>query len=352
MYMPTKKTFEGLEYTHLDFYKPIEDYIKSCQSPSGAIPSLKGGKLDPWDHIESLMGLTTLGNLEGARLGFDWLISNQNKDGSWYSEFVNDKATQTNKQTHFSCYMSTGLLHYYLITKDLEYVKSIWPHARKGINFCLNLQNNKGTIPWCLNEEGLPGDDYLITGSSSILKSLECAIALSKIIKDTDKLMLDSWETSYLKLRKAIRNPEGLFDIQVDRKRFSMDWYYPIISGAFNTEESKKIINKTLSEFYVKGIGIKCVKEEPWVTVAETNEFVIAAAKAEELNLAQDIFFESLNISDNNNIPFMGWQYVENIFWPDEKPSWTAAAVVLAADSLYKFTDGSNLFIDSQIKNP
>ena len=130
-----------------------------------------------------------------------------------------------------------------------------------------------------------------------------------------------------------------------------MDWYYPIISGAFNTDESKEIINKTLSEFYVKGIGIKCVKEEPWVTVAETSEFVIAAAKAEELNLAQDIFLESLNISDNNNIPFMGWQYVENIFWPDEKPSWTAAAVILAADSLYKFTDGCNLFIDSQIKN-
>ena len=352
MYMPAKKTFKSLEYTHLDFYKPIEDYIKSCQSPSGAIPSLRGGKLDPWDHIESIMGLTTLGNLEGAKLGFNWLIANQNQDGSWYSEFIDDKAIQTNKQTHFSCYMSTGLLHYYLVSKDLDYVKSIWPHASKGINFCLNLQNNKGTIPWCLNEEGLPGDDYLITGSSSILKSLECAIALSKIIKDTDKLMLDSWETAYLKLRRAIRNPDGLFDIQIDRKRFSMDWYYPIISGAFNTEESKKIINKTLSEFYVKGVGIKCVKEEPWVTVAETNEFVIAAVKAEEVNLAQDIFLESLSISDDNNIPYMGWQYVENIFWPDEKPSWTSGAMILAADSLYKFTDGCNLFIDSQIKNP
>ena len=62
MYIPTKKTFEGLEYSHLDFYKPLEGYIKSCQSLSGAIPSLKCGKLDPWDHVESLMGLTTLGN--------------------------------------------------------------------------------------------------------------------------------------------------------------------------------------------------------------------------------------------------------------------------------------------------
>ena len=151
MHMPIKKTFEGLDHTHLDFYKSSADYIKSCQSPSGAIPSLKGGKLDPWDHIESIMGLVTLGHLEAARLGFDWLVNNQNKDGSWHSEFVDDKAIQTNKQTHFSCYMSTGLLHYYLITKDLKYVKSMWPYASKGINFSIDLQNDKGTIPWCLD---------------------------------------------------------------------------------------------------------------------------------------------------------------------------------------------------------
>ena len=124
-----------------------------------------------------------------------------------------------------------------------------------------------------------------------------------------------------------------------------------IISGAFNRDESKDIIVNTLANFYIEGLGIKCVKEEPWVSVAETNEFVIAAVKADEINLAKNIFLESLNISDEDNLPYMGWQYVENIFWPDEKPTWTAAAVILAADSLYKFTDGSNLFIDMQTKN-
>ena len=196
MHMPTKKIFKGHDYTHPDFYKSSADYIKSCQSPSGAIPTVKEGKLDPWDHIESIMGLVTLGNLEAARLGFNWLVNNQNKDGSWYSEFVDDKATQTNKQTHFSCYLSTGLLHYYLITKDLKYVKSIWPYASKGINFCVDLQNEKGTIPWCLNEDGLPGDDFLITGSSSILKSLECAISLFEITQDMDQLKLRNWQSS------------------------------------------------------------------------------------------------------------------------------------------------------------
>ena len=47
----------------------------------------------------------------------------------------------------------------------------------------------------------------------------------------------------------------------------------------------------------------------------------------------------------------MGWQYVENIYWPDEKPSWTAGAVILAADAIFKFTDGANLFVDQQTRN-
>ena len=89
--MPIKKTFEGLDHTHLDFYKSSADYIKSCQSPSGAIPSLKGGKLDPWDHIESIMGLATLGHLEAARLGFDWLVNTIKVLKKWQNKKPREK---------------------------------------------------------------------------------------------------------------------------------------------------------------------------------------------------------------------------------------------------------------------
>ena len=53
-------------------------------------------------------------------------------------------------------------------------------------------------------------------------------------------------------------------------------------------------------------------------------------------------------ISDENKIPYMGWQYKENIFWPNEKPSWTAAALIIAADSVLNFTDASDLFLEDQ----
>ncbi len=135
-----------------------------------------------------------------------------------------------------------------------------------------------------------------------------------------------------------------------DRSRFSMDSYYPIISGVLLDYEKEKYIKKIFKDFYVEGIGVKCVVDEPWVTVAETSEFIISLVISNELEEAKKILVEVMNISDSNDIPFMGWQYVENIFWPEEKPSWTAAALILAADSIFDFSSGANIFKDNQLR--
>jgi hypothetical protein len=44
----------------------------------------------------------------------------------------------------------------------------------------------------------------------------------------------------------------------------------------------------------------------------------------------------------------MGWQYKENIFWPDEKPSWTSSALIVAADTLFNLSDAADLFTINQ----
>ena len=44
----------------------------------------------------------------------------------------------------------------------------------------------------------------------------------------------------------------------------------------------------------------------------------------------------------------MGWQYEENIFWPKERPSWTSAAAILAADTILDFSKASDLFKRNQ----
>jgi hypothetical protein len=47
----------------------------------------------------------------------------------------------------------------------------------------------------------------------------------------------------------------------------------------------------------------------------------------------------------------MGWQFHENIYWPEETPSWTAAACILAADANNKLTPGADLFTKLQFKS-
>ena len=127
-----------------------------------------------------------------------------------------------------------------------------------------------------------------------------------------------------------------------------MDSYYPILSGCLNENEIKSYIDKIFSIYYVDKIGIKCVIEEPWVTVAETSEFIISLMISGDLDKSKELLIDVLSICDENKIPFMGWQYEENIFWPNEKPSWTAAALIIAADSVMNFSNASNLFLNNQ----
>ena len=345
MYLPLKKFKEGNIFNK-NFFLNMALYIKSVQLKSGAIPSNFDGSHDPWDHIESIIGLNFAKEKKASQLAFLWLVNNQNSDGSWYSKYKDLKVVEKNRPTHFGPYISVAALHYYKIFKDLKFLEILWPTIELAINFAINIQSQNGAIPWSVDKDNVVENDFLLTGCSSILKSIECGIAISKILKKQSNISV--WSNSYILLSNAIKNPSGKFDKTKDRKHFSMDWYYPIISGCLNDDEIIFYINKIYEDFYVKDIGVKCVKHEPWVTVAETCEFIISLMIAGRINEAQKILFDIVNISDEKHIPFMGWQYKENMFWPDEKPAWTSAALIISADTIYGYTDASNLFTKKQ----
>ena len=296
--------------------------------------------------MESILGLNFSKELNSSKLAFKWLIDNQNSDGSWFSKYEDEKPIEKNKPTHFGPYISVAALHFYKIFADKKYLKKLWPTIESAVNFSINYQITNGTIPWSIDSDGLVEEDYLLTGSSSILKSIECAIAIAKILDN--KSNINKWTQSYHLLADAIRNPESKFDLLKDRKSFSMDWYYPIISGCLCESEKLFYIEKIFKDFYVKDIGVKCVVHEPWITVAETSEFIISLVIAERGKDAQKLVIDVLNISDETGIPYMGWQYKENIFWPDEKPSWTSSALIVAADTLFNLSDAADLFTINQ----
>jgi len=334
------------DFLRKEIFKINGAYIKSIQYKSGAIPSNEDGTHDPWDHIESIMGLNIYKDIEASKSAFNWLTHHQNSDGSWYAKYYKTDAIEKNKPTHFSPYIAVAALHFFRIFKDINFLQSIWSSIELAVNFSVELQQDNGTIPWSINNNSQIENDYLLTGCSSILKSIECGIALSKILNETENI--EKWKKAHLLLSNAIQDPDGKFDLIKDRKRFSMDWYYPILSGCLKQDEKSHYINKIFKDFYLDGIGIKCVIEEPWITVAETSEFILALMCAGYDDEAKRLLFDVLNISDEDGIPFMGWQYEQNIFWPEEKPSWTAAALMLSADCVFDYSDASDLFKSDQ----
>jgi hypothetical protein len=58
------------------------------------------------------------------------------------------------------------------------------------------------------------------------------------------------------------------------------------------------------------------------------------------------VFGEVQHLRDTDGGYWTGWQYANQAHFPDERSSWTAAAMILAADTLSRTTPGSELFRD------
>ena len=334
-----------MDSSKIEFYKSSVEYILKVQNQDGSIPWEENKKLDPWDHIEAAMGLSVARKKEEAESAFLWLKENQLSDGSWYSEYLMSSPVTKRKETNFSAYIATGLWHYYLIFEDKNFLKFMLPTITKSVNFVTSMQTEQGDIYWASEEDKEILDDSLITGSSSIYKSLECASAIFNLLGESS-LQVD---ISKKNLKNSILNNPERYDRNWESKsRYSMDWYYPILCGIYDDKKSIKDIETKWSKFIVDDMGCKCVEEEPWVTVAESSELVLALVKIGLREEALKIFNSLHQWRDTQDgLYWTGYVYKDKKFWPVEKPTWTAGAVLLAADALYEFTPGSELFLRS-----
>ncbi|MDC3322900.1 prenyltransferase [Gammaproteobacteria bacterium] len=328
----------------LEFYRNSINYILGVQEKDGSIPWEAGEKLDPWDHIEATMGLSIAGKDIEAKAAFLWLLHNQLPDGSWYSEYRNSKPVTQRRETNFCAYIATGLWHYYLIYEDKDFLKKMLPTLMASVKFVISMQTEKGDIFWAAEEGKEILDDSLITGSSSIYKSLECALAIYKLFDEPADHIYHSMSA----LKDSINNNPKRYDRSWESKsRYSMDWYYPVLCGVYDKEKSLFQIKSKWSEFVIQGKGCKCVVEEPWVTVAESSELVAALVRIGQISEAEDLFNSLHQWKDDDGLYWTGYVYTDKKFWPVEKPTWTAGAVLLAADAIYKFTPGSELFSET-----
>ncbi|SMF22603.1 hypothetical protein SAMN02745866_01428 [Alteromonadaceae bacterium Bs31] len=323
----------------------IHQYLCSCQQKDGAIPWFENGKLDPWDHTEAAMAFSILGDQQRALLAFNWLKDNQNRDGSWQANYYTPNCeTPNNIETNFVAYPATGIWHHYLIFRDINVLKHYFPMVERAIEFVLALQHREGDILWAVSSHEQLPKDALVTACSSILRSLECAIKIAIELG----LEKTNWQIAYKKLADALLNKPWRFDRTWESKaRYSMDWFYPILAGIFSQEEASLRLEKRWHEFVEESLGCRCVNDEPWVTVAESCELIIACLAAGQENSAKELFKYLAQWQDEDGGYWTGYSFRDKVIWPKEKTSWTAAAVILAADALYQFSPAARLFTTS-----
>lgn len=316
----------------------IAGFIAAMQKDSGEIPWSIGGKTDPWDHIESAMGLTVAGYYPQAKKAYCWLMDTQLEDGSWWSEIQDGKIINSTRETNFAAYIAVGAYHYYLNTGDTDFLAELWPTLSRGIQYAVNMQTPEGEIYWARNKDGVIDRMALLTGCSSIYMSFKCAVEIAKILQKRKP----AWVRAKSALGDAIRNHPDLFNMI--KSRFSMDWYYPILCGAVSGEEAKKRIDQYWEKFVVPDWGVRCVSDRPWVTMAETSELILTLAALEDYPRAKAIFSWLSDKRYDDGSYWMGVTFPDSVIWPEEKTSWTAAAVILAWDALNKVTQASDLF--------
>ncbi len=316
----------------------VANVITKIQLESGEIPWSNTDKTDPWDHVESIMGLSIGGYIDEARQGFEWMKKNQLENGSWYSSYRSGIPEDKTLDTNMSSYIAVGVFHHYLITDDKDYLSYMWPTVKAGIEYALSLQTSHGEVYWAKSPGGDADPMCLLTGSSSIYMSLKCAIVIAGILGYD----IPAWKDAKIKLGDAIKHRPHCFN--VTKSRFSMDWFYPILSGVLTGSDAQKRIDKHWKKFVVDGLGVRCVSDEPWVTIAETSEFVLSLSAIGNHRLASIIFSWIQDKCYEDGSCWCGFTFPNMIIWPEEKISWTNAVVLMAADALYNLTPASQLF--------
>jgi hypothetical protein len=315
--------------------------IEAMQEPDGAIPWTTGQHTDVWNHVEGAMALLVAGRLEAVDRAWAWVRRTQREDGSWAMKFVGGEVENAGGETNMAAYVAVGLWHHWLVRRDPGFVRDLWPTVRRALDFVAGLQLPFGGIAWAQDWSGSgPGAVYpeaLLAGSSSIHHSLRAGLSLAELVDDPQP----DWEITAGRLGHALRRHRGEFQ---DKATFSMDWYYPVLGGAVRGRPGHDLLASRWDEFVVPGLGVRCVQTDPWVTGAETCELVLALEAIGDRERAVRLFADAQHLRAEDGSYWTGFVFPEDVHWPGERTTYTAAAVLLAHDALTDSTPGSDVF--------
>lgn len=319
--------------------------IVAMQEHDGAIPWTTGEHTDVWNHIEAAMALVVGGELDAAHRAFAWCAATQRSDGSWPMKIVGGEVEDASTNTNMTAYLAVGVLHHWSIRRDRAFVERMWPIVSRALDLVVDLQLPFGGISWSREwEAGAPATinaEALLAGSASIYQALRCGVALAELMDDPQP----EWELAGGRLGHALREHRDLF---LDKSDFSMDWYYPVLGGALRGPEASAVLASRWDTFVVDGLGIRCVATNPWITGAETCELAMALSAIGD-GRARKLFDDMQHLRAEGGRYWTGMVYPDNVNWPVEQTTYTAAAVILAWDVLTGATPGARIMTGAGI---
>jgi hypothetical protein len=319
--------------------------IADWQRPSGMIPWFPGGHADAWNHVEAAMALDVGGLRAEAERAYDWLMGLQRPDGAWHQYYVEapDGSTtveQDKLDANVCAYVAGGVYHHFLRHKDTGFLETLWPTVSAAIDFVLDLQTPRGEILWARHADGTPWSFALLTGSSSICHSLRCAIAIAAELGHERP----EWVRSAAALAHVVGQVPDAF---APKHRWAMDWYYPVLSGVVSGEAGRAHLESRYRTFAVEDKGIRCVSDRPWITTAETCECAMAYLAVGMRDRAVELFGHAQTQRTDDGHYWTGIVYPQEVHFPAEETStYSAAAVILAAEALDGTSPAAALFVD------
>ena len=315
------------------------EHIAARQAPSGAI-SWPDGHTDAWNHVECAMALSACGLTGAARLAYDWLRQAQRPDGSWPKRVTGGTVTDAGGESNQAAYAAVGAWHEFQLTGDEAFLAQMWPTVQRAIGFVLSLQVPRGEILWQRAADGTAASYALLTGCASTYQSLRCAVWLADYLGEPQP----AWELAAGRLGHVVASHPEAF---ADESRFAMDWYYPVLGGPLRGDAARERLAAGWDTFVVPGLGVRCVSDQPWVTGAETCELALALDATGDHSRALDLFEQIQHLRSPAGSYWTGWQYANRAHFPNEQSSWTAAAIILAADAMSGATGGSGIFAEA-----
>ncbi|MBM3683224.1 MAG: prenyltransferase [Actinobacteria bacterium] len=318
------------------------DGIADWQLDDGMIPWFPGGHADPWNHTEAAMALTVGGRIEDAVRAFAWLEARQRPDGSWHRYYLADRVEEDKVDANCCAYPATGVRHLVACTGDRTLAERFWPMIDRAIAVVLGLQTPRGEVLWARHGDGTPWPFALLTGSSSIARSLGDALALADLLGEPRP----GWRAALARLTTTIRTAET--EAFAPKHRWAMDWYYPVLAGVVTGEVARRRLEERRATFVLEGHGVRCVSDQPWVTAAETCECALAHLAVGDRSTAVDLFrWAGAHRDPATGRYWTGLVHPDAVTFPDrELSTYTSAAVVLAADALTGASPGSRLLVD------